>query len=143
MEVISTLEELGYSRRDAARAAHLADGNLDRAYGVSTLRSLNGVNINPICLGLAPPSTVTSVSGGGAFPIAFQKQLFSWFVATLPLIWCPCFPQILLDSTPNPLSTNNNNTETVSPEKLEQVTLAHHSAGFLFYCGHVMSSQCE
>lgn len=39
MEVISTLEELGYSRRDAARAAHLADGDLDRAYGVSTLHS--------------------------------------------------------------------------------------------------------
>nr|XP_046227891.1 NEDD8 ultimate buster 1 isoform X2 [Scatophagus argus] len=34
MEVISTLTELGYSRRDAARALHLADGDVDRAYGI-------------------------------------------------------------------------------------------------------------
>lgn len=34
MEVISTLAELGYSRRDAARALHHADGDVDKAYGV-------------------------------------------------------------------------------------------------------------
>lgn len=35
MEAISTLTELGYNRRDAARALHLADGDVDRAYNVS------------------------------------------------------------------------------------------------------------
>lgn len=34
MEVISTLTELGYSRRDAARALHLADGDVDRACAI-------------------------------------------------------------------------------------------------------------
>uniref|UniRef100_A0A3P9M2C7 Negative regulator of ubiquitin-like proteins 1 n=1 Tax=Oryzias latipes TaxID=8090 RepID=A0A3P9M2C7_ORYLA len=34
MDAISTLTELGYSRRDAARALHLADGNVDRAYNI-------------------------------------------------------------------------------------------------------------
>uniref|UniRef100_A0A3B3B5Q1 Negative regulator of ubiquitin-like proteins 1 n=1 Tax=Oryzias melastigma TaxID=30732 RepID=A0A3B3B5Q1_ORYME len=34
MEAISTLTELGYNRRDAARALHLADGDVDRAYNV-------------------------------------------------------------------------------------------------------------
>ncbi|KAM8731539.1 NEDD8 ultimate buster 1 [Acanthopagrus schlegelii] len=34
MEVISTLTELGYSRRDAARALHLANGDVDRACAI-------------------------------------------------------------------------------------------------------------
>ncbi|XP_024136233.1 NEDD8 ultimate buster 1 isoform X1 [Oryzias melastigma] len=34
MEAISTLTELGYNRRDAARALHLADGDVDRAYNI-------------------------------------------------------------------------------------------------------------
>ncbi|XP_074484158.1 NEDD8 ultimate buster 1 isoform X2 [Sebastes fasciatus] len=34
MEVISTLTELGYSRRDASRALHHADGDVDRAYAI-------------------------------------------------------------------------------------------------------------
>ncbi|XP_003968260.2 NEDD8 ultimate buster 1 [Takifugu rubripes] len=34
LEVISTLAELGYSRRDASRAAHLAEGDLDKALGI-------------------------------------------------------------------------------------------------------------
>ncbi|XP_034415997.1 NEDD8 ultimate buster 1 [Cyclopterus lumpus] len=33
-EVISTLTELGYSRRDAARALHHADGDVDKAYAI-------------------------------------------------------------------------------------------------------------
>ncbi|XP_068593205.1 NEDD8 ultimate buster 1 isoform X2 [Cebidichthys violaceus] len=33
-EVISTLTELGFSRRDAARALHHADGDVDKAYGI-------------------------------------------------------------------------------------------------------------
>lgn len=35
LEVISILTQLGYSRRDAARAAHLADGDVDKACEVS------------------------------------------------------------------------------------------------------------
>lgn len=38
LEVISTLAELGYSRRDASRAAHLAEGDLDKALGVCQTR---------------------------------------------------------------------------------------------------------
>ncbi|XP_030612293.1 NEDD8 ultimate buster 1 [Archocentrus centrarchus] len=34
MEAISTLAELGFSRSDAARALHHADGNVDRAYAI-------------------------------------------------------------------------------------------------------------
>ncbi|XP_041823981.1 NEDD8 ultimate buster 1 [Melanotaenia boesemani] len=34
MEAISTLAKLGYSRRDAARALHHANGNLDKAYTI-------------------------------------------------------------------------------------------------------------
>lgn len=34
MEGLATLRELGYSKRDAARALHQADGDMDRAYGV-------------------------------------------------------------------------------------------------------------
>ncbi|XP_035532048.1 NEDD8 ultimate buster 1 [Morone saxatilis] len=34
MEVISTLTELGFSRRDAARALHHADGDVDKAYEI-------------------------------------------------------------------------------------------------------------
>uniref|UniRef100_A0A8C9YRG1 Negative regulator of ubiquitin like proteins 1 n=1 Tax=Sander lucioperca TaxID=283035 RepID=A0A8C9YRG1_SANLU len=34
MEVISTLTELGFSRRDAARALQLADGDVDKAYAI-------------------------------------------------------------------------------------------------------------
>lgn len=34
MENISTLTELGFSRREAARALHRADGDVDRASGV-------------------------------------------------------------------------------------------------------------
>uniref|UniRef100_A0A3Q3XAP0 UBA domain-containing protein n=1 Tax=Mola mola TaxID=94237 RepID=A0A3Q3XAP0_MOLML len=34
LEVVSTLTELGYSRRDAARAAQLANGDVDKAYGI-------------------------------------------------------------------------------------------------------------
>lgn len=34
-EAISALMELGFSQRDAARALHHADGNVDRAYAVS------------------------------------------------------------------------------------------------------------
>ncbi|XP_067433567.1 NEDD8 ultimate buster 1 [Thunnus thynnus] len=34
MEAISTLAELGYSRRDAARALHHANGNVDRAFEI-------------------------------------------------------------------------------------------------------------
>lgn len=34
MENISILTELGYSRRDAARALHRADGDMDKAYGI-------------------------------------------------------------------------------------------------------------
>ncbi|XP_068437440.1 NEDD8 ultimate buster 1 [Clinocottus analis] len=34
LEVIATLTELGYSRRDAARALHHADGDVDRAYEI-------------------------------------------------------------------------------------------------------------
>ncbi|XP_041816924.1 NEDD8 ultimate buster 1 [Chelmon rostratus] len=34
MEIISTLTELGYSRRDAARALHHADGDEDKAYQI-------------------------------------------------------------------------------------------------------------
>ncbi|XP_076617730.1 NEDD8 ultimate buster 1 [Chaetodon auriga] len=60
MEVISTLAELGFSRRDAARALHHADGDEDKAY------------------------------------------------------------QILLDSSRAALLTNNN-TEGVSPERVEQL----------------------
>ncbi|XP_070842731.1 NEDD8 ultimate buster 1 [Chaetodon trifascialis] len=60
MEVISTLAELGFSRRDAARALHHADGDEDKAY------------------------------------------------------------QILLDSSRAALLTNNN-TEDVSPERVEQL----------------------
>lgn len=40
MEIISTLTELGYSRRDAARALHHADGDEDKAYQVSTCLSV-------------------------------------------------------------------------------------------------------
>lgn len=39
MEAISSLTELGYSRRDAARALQHADGDVDVAYGVSTCLS--------------------------------------------------------------------------------------------------------
>uniref|UniRef100_A0A8D0CZP5 Negative regulator of ubiquitin like proteins 1 n=1 Tax=Sander lucioperca TaxID=283035 RepID=A0A8D0CZP5_SANLU len=39
MEVISTLTELGFSRRDAARALQLADGDVDKAYAVSVCLS--------------------------------------------------------------------------------------------------------
>lgn len=40
LEVISILTELGYSRREASRAAHLAGGDVDKAYGVCpTIRS--------------------------------------------------------------------------------------------------------
>ena len=46
MEVISTLTELGYSRRDAARALHLADGDVDRACAVSAYLSV----CLPVCL---------------------------------------------------------------------------------------------
>lgn len=35
MEAIAALMELGFSQRDAARALHHADGNVDRAYAVS------------------------------------------------------------------------------------------------------------
>uniref|UniRef100_A0A3B4ZQC6 Negative regulator of ubiquitin like proteins 1 n=1 Tax=Stegastes partitus TaxID=144197 RepID=A0A3B4ZQC6_9TELE len=34
MEAISTLSELGFSRRDAARALHHAGGDVDKAYGI-------------------------------------------------------------------------------------------------------------
>uniref|UniRef100_A0AAQ5ZJW2 UBA domain-containing protein n=1 Tax=Amphiprion ocellaris TaxID=80972 RepID=A0AAQ5ZJW2_AMPOC len=34
MEAISTLSELGFSRRDAARALHHAHGDVDKAYGI-------------------------------------------------------------------------------------------------------------
>ncbi|XP_049912610.1 NEDD8 ultimate buster 1 isoform X2 [Epinephelus moara] len=34
MEDISTLTEMGYSRRDAARALHLADGDMNKAYEI-------------------------------------------------------------------------------------------------------------
>lgn len=34
LEVISVLTELGYSRKEASRAAHLADGDVDKACGV-------------------------------------------------------------------------------------------------------------
>ncbi|KAI3355564.1 hypothetical protein L3Q82_018391, partial [Scortum barcoo] len=34
MEVISTLAELGFPRRDAARALHLTEGDVDKAYGI-------------------------------------------------------------------------------------------------------------
>lgn len=37
MEGISILTELGFSRRDAARALHHASGNMDKAYSVSHL----------------------------------------------------------------------------------------------------------
>lgn len=37
MESITTLMELGFSRRDAARALHHADGDVDKAYSVSSL----------------------------------------------------------------------------------------------------------
>lgn len=39
MEAISTLAELGFSRSDAARALHHADGNVDAAYAVSNAAS--------------------------------------------------------------------------------------------------------
>lgn len=41
MEVISTLAELGYSRRDAATALHHADGDVDKAYAVSVSVSVH------------------------------------------------------------------------------------------------------
>ncbi|MEQ2303108.1 hypothetical protein AMECASPLE_013336 [Ameca splendens] len=34
MEAISSLMELGFSRRDAARALHHAEGNVDKAYSI-------------------------------------------------------------------------------------------------------------
>ncbi|KAM3849512.1 NEDD8 ultimate buster 1-like [Diretmus argenteus] len=34
MQSVSTLSELGFSRRDAARALHQADGDVDKAYGI-------------------------------------------------------------------------------------------------------------
>ncbi|KAM3593877.1 uncharacterized protein V6R79_024255 [Siganus canaliculatus] len=45
MENISALVELGFSRRDAARALHLADGDVDRAYAV--LQDSTHTNNNP------------------------------------------------------------------------------------------------
>jgi len=40
MDAISTLMELGFSRRDAARALHHAEGNVDKAYAVSGFLSI-------------------------------------------------------------------------------------------------------
>lgn len=45
MEHISTLVELGFSRRDAARALHHADGDVDKAYAVSDFFCLFVLNI--------------------------------------------------------------------------------------------------
>lgn len=41
LEVISILTKLGYSRREATRAAHLAHGDVDKAYGVCQTQSDN------------------------------------------------------------------------------------------------------
>ena len=100
MEVISTLTELGYSRRDAARALHLADGDVDRACAVSTYLSV----CLPVCL-----STCLSVY------LSVSSPSYSC---------CVCGLQILLDSSQAALLTNNN-TEGVSPEKVEQVCTLH------------------
>lgn len=40
MDNISTLTAMGYSRRDAARALHRADGDMNKACGVSICSSL-------------------------------------------------------------------------------------------------------
>lgn len=37
MEAVSTLTEMGFNRRDAAHALHHADGDVAKAYTVSTL----------------------------------------------------------------------------------------------------------
>lgn len=51
LEVISILSEMGFSRRDAARAAHQADGDVDRAYGVClTVGSLKTSSSLPLHL---------------------------------------------------------------------------------------------
>lgn len=52
LEVVSILSDMGFSRRDAARAAHQADGDVDRAYGVcltvGSLKTSSSLPLHPI-----------------------------------------------------------------------------------------------
>ncbi|XP_068199808.1 NEDD8 ultimate buster 1 isoform X2 [Antennarius striatus] len=54
VEAISTLTELGYSRRDASRALHLADGDVDRACGILLESHQGALSTNNNTEGVAP-----------------------------------------------------------------------------------------
>uniref|UniRef100_A0A671YF82 Negative regulator of ubiquitin-like proteins 1 n=1 Tax=Sparus aurata TaxID=8175 RepID=A0A671YF82_SPAAU len=111
MEVISTLTELGYSRRDAARALHLADGDVDRACAVSTCLSVCLSVCVSVCLSVCVSALRLT---GGDVQSATQLLLDNQGVLS-PELLSVSPPSTSSSTTPSPSSeepsTSSNSTE--------------------------------
>ncbi|KAM7369533.1 hypothetical protein PAMP_010851 [Pampus punctatissimus] len=137
MEAISTLVELGYSRRDAARALHHADGDVDAAYGILLDSSQTAQATNNNMEGAANPEQVEQL-----LYLGFERAMSE---AALRLTGgdVQSATQLLLDnhgvlsppstssSSPEEPSTSSNSTENdeLVNEVLEDI--ARHEEDYL------------
>ncbi|KAE8279609.1 NEDD8 ultimate buster 1 [Larimichthys crocea] len=125
MEAISTLTELGFSRRDATRALHHADGDVDKAYG--------------ILLDSSQASLVTNNNTEGVSPDKVEQLLYLGFEravseAALRLTGgdVQSATQLLLDNqgvlSPELLSMSPPSTSSSSPSSEEPSTSSNSTA---------------
>ncbi|KAM9337477.1 NEDD8 ultimate buster 1 isoform 1-T1 [Symphorus nematophorus] len=146
MEVISTLTELGFSRRDAARALHHADGDVDRAYGIlldgqaalSTNNNTEGVSPEKLeqlqYLGFERDVSEAALRlTGGDVQSATQLLLDNQGVLSPELL--SASPPSTSSSSPSPSSEepSTSSSSTADSELVNEVLedIAHHEEDYL------------
>ncbi|XP_070784051.1 NEDD8 ultimate buster 1-like [Enoplosus armatus] len=126
MEVISTLTELGYSRRDAATALHHADGDVDKAYGILLDSSRAAPTTNNNTEGALSPERVEQL-----LYLGFEREVSE---AALRLTGgdVQSATQLLLDNqgvlSPELLSMSPPSTSSPSPSSEEPSTSSNSTA---------------
>uniref|UniRef100_A0A3B4F247 Negative regulator of ubiquitin like proteins 1 n=1 Tax=Pundamilia nyererei TaxID=303518 RepID=A0A3B4F247_9CICH len=118
MEAISALMELGFSQRDAARALHHADGNVDRAYAILLDSTVLFLSLQLLYLGFERDSAEAALRlTGGDVQSATQLLLDSQGVLSPELLTPPSTSSS--SSTP---SSEEPSSASSSPEDSELVS---------------------
>uniref|UniRef100_A0A669BY26 Negative regulator of ubiquitin-like proteins 1 n=1 Tax=Oreochromis niloticus TaxID=8128 RepID=A0A669BY26_ORENI len=118
MEAISALMELGFSQRDAARALHHADGNVDRAYAILLDSTVLFLSLQLLYLGFERDSAEAALRlTGGDVQSATQLLLDNQGVLSPELLTPPSTSSS--SSTP---SSEEPSSASSSPEDSELVS---------------------
>uniref|UniRef100_A0AAQ5ZZY4 UBA domain-containing protein n=1 Tax=Amphiprion ocellaris TaxID=80972 RepID=A0AAQ5ZZY4_AMPOC len=131
MEAISTLSELGFSRRDAARALHHAHGDVDKAYGIlldSSQATQMFASLQLLYLGFERVSSEAALRlTGGDVQSATQLLLDNQGFISAELLSPPS-----TSSSSSP-SSEEPSTSSTCPELVNEVLedISHHEEDYL------------